>query len=131
MVGLNGIYSTLKNEHSSEPINTLILPSDCKYFSYSGCEITRLILNKEIERILIAPTEKFVYNIRGLKELYISKSLDTRSALDLVEYCVDDSFKYGNVLKMLDRGESFDNIINYIKSCKEHSRISKIKIELY
>ena len=57
LVSLNGIYSTLKNEHSSECINTLVLPSDCKYFSYSGCDINRLVLNKEIKKVLISPTE--------------------------------------------------------------------------
>lgn len=51
LVSLNGIYSTLKNEHSSEGIDTLVLPSDCKYFSYSGCDINRLVLNKEIKGI--------------------------------------------------------------------------------
>ena len=131
LVSLNGIYSTLKNEHSSEGIDTLVLPSDCEYFSYNGCDINRLVLNKEIKKVLISPTEKFVYKICGLKELYISKSLDARSALELVDACINTSFIRSNFLKNVDKVESFESILKYIKENLKADWLSKIEITTY
>ena len=131
LVSLNGIYSTLKNEHSSEGIDTLVLPSDCKYFSYSGCDINRLVLNKEIKKVLISPTEKFVYKICGLKELYISKSLDARSALELIDACINTSFIRSNFLKTVDKVESFESVLKYIKENLKADWLSKIEITAY
>lgn len=131
LVSLNGIYSTLKNEHSSECIDTLILPSDCEYFSYNGCDINRLVLNKEIKKVLISLTEKFVYKICGLKELYISKSLDTRSALELIDACINTSFIRSNFLKTIDKVESFESVLKYIKENLKADWLSKIEITAY